>query len=270
MKLHLSARHWLDAFDPSWQSHIEHLIKEVSGNLDTKLKGTDIHVPSSLFKGVGKSQSKLWIPMSLVIAGLLIAAGWFGYPLLKQDNSTLTPEAEAVVAASQTVQVTAQGEDATLESTEAEEEPAASPAPGWAEEAAEPILATIQNNPPYIADDFSQPDDNWHFESWQLHSNEGCSPTNSATIGVEEGVLRTIITTDCPQVTAHHQKMSKYENHALQVDINFNGDPNGGIFIEKGYVDGYNVSFVLESWGTGRLELCVYSDDNTDCSDNEQ
>jgi hypothetical protein len=64
--------------------------------------------------------------------------------------------------------------------------------------------------------------------------------------------------------------MSKYENHALQVDINFNGDPNGGIFIQKGYVDGYEFSFVFESWGTGRLEQCVHSDDNSDCSDNEQ
>ncbi len=33
MLLHLSARHWLDAFMPSWEKHIDELVKSVFSNL---------------------------------------------------------------------------------------------------------------------------------------------------------------------------------------------------------------------------------------------
>ena len=34
MRLHLSSRHWLDAYDPSWESHLKKLIQIVSSTLD--------------------------------------------------------------------------------------------------------------------------------------------------------------------------------------------------------------------------------------------
>ena len=56
MKLHLSSRHWLDAFEPSWESHIKKLIKDISVNLDTTIADEGIVIP----EGIGK-QTKFTI-----------------------------------------------------------------------------------------------------------------------------------------------------------------------------------------------------------------
>lgn len=47
---YLSSCHWLDAFDPSWESHLVRLIHTVSANLGNKLEEGDIIVPEPIYK----------------------------------------------------------------------------------------------------------------------------------------------------------------------------------------------------------------------------
>jgi photosystem II stability/assembly factor-like uncharacterized protein len=42
MLLHLSSRHWLDAFVPSWEKHLDTLVKNVSSNLETAESAADV------------------------------------------------------------------------------------------------------------------------------------------------------------------------------------------------------------------------------------
>ncbi|MGD8821855.1 MAG: toll/interleukin-1 receptor domain-containing protein [Anaerolineales bacterium] len=48
MRLHLSSRHWLDAYDPSWQSHIKKLINTISSYLETTIPEEEVQVPEIL------------------------------------------------------------------------------------------------------------------------------------------------------------------------------------------------------------------------------
>ena len=249
LKLHLSSRHWLDAFDPSWESHIEQLIQEVSANLDTKIKRSDIKVPNSILNGGKRIKSKIWIPASIILGALLLTAGWFGYPLLTKQTSTPTPRAEASVPASPTAQITAQAEEDTTDNTDEVEEPVTSQIPDWAKEAAEPILTTIQNNPPYFADDFNQLVDQWFYESSQLHSPESCPSGDEAELKVTDGTLNFIISPRCPQITAHNLNMEILFDYALQVDINFQGNKEGILELELRYPEHRGIGFTLRSWG---------------------
>jgi hypothetical protein len=105
MKLHLSSRHWLDAYDPSWESHIKKLIKEVSANLETTLDEQDIVVSAGIERKT-KQQKKLTRILAGVAAGaLLITAGWYGLPLLNNwvgetsafpETATTTPQERTV------------------------------------------------------------------------------------------------------------------------------------------------------------------------------
>ena len=62
MMLHLSSRHWLDAYDPSWDKYLNKLIKTVASNLDISIADEKIEIPKSK-----KSKSKtLWIGAALV------------------------------------------------------------------------------------------------------------------------------------------------------------------------------------------------------------
>jgi len=38
MKLHLSTRHWLDAYDPSWEAHLKKLVFDVSVIIEAKIE----------------------------------------------------------------------------------------------------------------------------------------------------------------------------------------------------------------------------------------
>ncbi|MCJ7625341.1 MAG: TIR domain-containing protein, partial [Anaerolineaceae bacterium] len=48
MRLHLLSRHWLDAYDPSWEAHINRLVNSVSVNLGFGAGSTDIPLPISI------------------------------------------------------------------------------------------------------------------------------------------------------------------------------------------------------------------------------
>lgn len=41
MKLHLSARHWLDAYKPSWEAYLDNLVQNIAGILGVSLPTTE-------------------------------------------------------------------------------------------------------------------------------------------------------------------------------------------------------------------------------------
>jgi len=88
MGLHLSSRHWLDAYEPSWESHIEKLIKNVSVILETSLDEQQIVVPTQIEKKYKQQPKKLTRIAAWIAIGIfLITAGWYGWSLLdNRDN----------------------------------------------------------------------------------------------------------------------------------------------------------------------------------------
>lgn len=91
MRLHLSSRHWLDAYDPSWESHIKKLINTVSSNLETTIAEEDVEVPETLKRKQKTLKNKgiRRILVGIVTAALVISAGWYGLTRLnKTDDET--------------------------------------------------------------------------------------------------------------------------------------------------------------------------------------
>jgi len=92
MQLHLSTRHWIDAFVPSWEKHIEKLVRAVKMNLE----GEELE---EIFDDLGvtkhkKKKTRWMIPVAATIAlGLGLV---FGIPKLREIAETPTPtQAEA-------------------------------------------------------------------------------------------------------------------------------------------------------------------------------
>ncbi len=91
MRLHLSSRHWLDAYDPSWESHIKKLIYTVSSHLETTIAEEDVEVPETLHRKQKtlKNRGKRRILAGIVTVALVISAGWYGLTQLnKTDGET--------------------------------------------------------------------------------------------------------------------------------------------------------------------------------------
>lgn len=94
MKLHLSSRHWLDAYDPSWESHLKELAKSISLILETKLDEKQIKLPPKY----SKRPRKLNIKRILLVIGMLLTAVLVGLllqgrvpQLLAQKTSSSQP-----------------------------------------------------------------------------------------------------------------------------------------------------------------------------------
>jgi len=80
MRLHLTSRHWLDAFDPSWEKNLQKLIHTVSASLDVALSAEDIKLPGAGRRTKADQKNK-WIKRILIgifAAAILIFAGWYG------------------------------------------------------------------------------------------------------------------------------------------------------------------------------------------------
>jgi len=88
MRLHLSSRHWLDAFDPSWESHIKKLINIVASHLETTIAEEDVEIPEILIPKQKTSQNKgiKSILVGIVSAALVISAGWYGLTQLNKNG----------------------------------------------------------------------------------------------------------------------------------------------------------------------------------------
>jgi len=96
MKLHLSSRHWLDAYDPSWESHIKALIKNVSIVMETAIDEENIKLPVGIFKKEKRQKKKIGRILGAVsLTAILILAGIFGVPLLKPEEAQDSSKREA-------------------------------------------------------------------------------------------------------------------------------------------------------------------------------
>jgi hypothetical protein len=103
MRLHLTSRHWLDAFDPSWESNLQKLIHTVSTTLDIGLGAEDIQLPDAgprVRSGKGGKRIPR-IAAGAVAAAVLIFAGWYGLTRLipgGDDQASGPPSDPAGVA----------------------------------------------------------------------------------------------------------------------------------------------------------------------------
>jgi Tol biopolymer transport system component len=93
MRLHLSSRHWLDAYDPSWKSYIKRLVTTVSSNLGTAIAEEEAEVPEKISQAQITLQHK-WIRrllIGIVSLALIFFAGWFGRTQFKKTSNE-TPD----------------------------------------------------------------------------------------------------------------------------------------------------------------------------------
>jgi len=84
LSLHLSSRHWLDAFEPNWEEHLERLVKSVRLNLEGASQTVQISGKSTgaaVGKAGGRNQLKT---VGFLAAGLIVisAIGYFGWGAL--------------------------------------------------------------------------------------------------------------------------------------------------------------------------------------------
>ena len=84
LSLHLSSRHWLDAYEPSWENHLERLVKSVRLNLEGASQTVQISGESAgavVGKVGGRNQLKT---VGYLAAGLIVisAIGYFGWGAL--------------------------------------------------------------------------------------------------------------------------------------------------------------------------------------------
>jgi len=86
MRLHLSSRHWLDAYSPSWKSHIKKLIEAVSANLAASTAEKGVEIPEIQKRKSTIPRNKInRIMVDIIISILVISASWYG---LTQFNKT--------------------------------------------------------------------------------------------------------------------------------------------------------------------------------------
>lgn len=95
MRLHLTSRHWLDAFDHSWERNLQKLIHTVSATLDISLGAEDIQLPEAGRREKAGLENKLLqrIVIGVFIAAVVIAGGWYGLTKLDLLGNT-SPAAE--------------------------------------------------------------------------------------------------------------------------------------------------------------------------------
>jgi hypothetical protein len=144
MKLHLSSRHWLDAYKPSWNNHITKLVNTVADNLGTV---SEQHAIEKLEKTRGKDKKQqrkkaLRIAVAIGLPGAIIA-GWFGWTAWQEPR-----QSENTLAAANT-------ESAQVRLTQAAEE--SNTTTMTSEPSPEPTLpdSSIELGEPDYATDFS-------------------------------------------------------------------------------------------------------------------
>jgi len=138
MFLHLSSRHWLDAFVPSWEKHIDNLIKSVLSNLENGEAGSGIKQAKS-FK-IKKSSRWVFGVAGFII--LFVIAAIFGLSKLLNSVEDSTSD----LAPTETLP------SATLTSTAISTPTAEAPALGSEEN---PILWMYIPNPDFAFNDVS-------------------------------------------------------------------------------------------------------------------
>lgn len=89
MLLHLSSRHWLDAFAPSWEMHLESLVKSVSSNLETIDRDIDDHYvkPDAQYSVQKKGKRRIFGIISVIL--IIAIAAIVGIPKLLNQAENL-------------------------------------------------------------------------------------------------------------------------------------------------------------------------------------
>ncbi|MCJ7625259.1 MAG: ABC transporter substrate-binding protein, partial [Anaerolineaceae bacterium] len=79
MRLHLSSRHWLDAYDPSWEAYINKLVSTAAMNLGKAIVPSDaeIHTPAPSRKPVSKRLP--WKLIGIILAFVIVIASVIGF-----------------------------------------------------------------------------------------------------------------------------------------------------------------------------------------------
>jgi oligopeptide transport system substrate-binding protein len=93
MMLHLSSRHWLDAYDPSWEKYLNKLTKTLSLNLNNML----IEEPAIHGKNEEIRKKKVGVGKIIIaaLAGMFfLSLGWFGYSRLTTPGIDYIPTLE--------------------------------------------------------------------------------------------------------------------------------------------------------------------------------
>ncbi|MBW2309163.1 MAG: PD40 domain-containing protein [Deltaproteobacteria bacterium] len=88
MRLHLSSRHWLDAYDPSWEEHIEKLVQTICANLDISFEKKEPELAAKV-RQTPKSIEKKKFKKIIYAAGIgavLIFLGWILWSNFLRDN----------------------------------------------------------------------------------------------------------------------------------------------------------------------------------------
>ena len=103
LSLHLSSRHWLDAYDPGWEDHIERLVKSVTINLKDadqtiQISGgeDDSIVEEKAQKQIKKQKSSKILGY---LAGVLIVVsvlGYFGWKIFGKGERSLAPASSTI------------------------------------------------------------------------------------------------------------------------------------------------------------------------------
>ncbi|MCB2209765.1 TIR domain-containing protein [bacterium] len=113
MMLHLSSRHWLDAYDPSWESHIRKLVQTISTNLDMALLEEDVDVPEDIKKKEVRHKRKRLVRISIwvIVAAVVVIGVWLGLKYLPPEQKVevtedVQPIQSAGVTATQEVTAT--------------------------------------------------------------------------------------------------------------------------------------------------------------------
>jgi oligopeptide transport system substrate-binding protein len=129
MRLHLSSRHWLDAYHPSWESHITRLVNTMAGHLGREALLIDKAVetppaPSPMIKSPGKKTPWLWIGLAGILVIVLTGIGilWNANRANKLADTPTTAVSE--------VMPTDAGEDGTMEAASATETLSPTDSPG--------------------------------------------------------------------------------------------------------------------------------------------
>jgi len=96
MKLHLSSRHWLDAYEPSWETHIKQLVMTVSNNLEKRLAEADVKVAEAQpEKAAGKKTARN-VMIGIAATAVVAVLAWQGYAYFSSDRPQgMMAEAEA-------------------------------------------------------------------------------------------------------------------------------------------------------------------------------
>lgn len=107
LSLHLSSRHWLDAYDPNWDTHLNRLVESVQANLSSRDGRIRISGGAASATVTRKHKRSSWRTAAYVFGGLALFTilGFAGWKLLGEQALTEPTETNSFGAAIPTTAV---------------------------------------------------------------------------------------------------------------------------------------------------------------------